>query len=42
MLRSICGQFGKKVEKTAETLLKNNIYSFIGSDAHDNIKGLQD
>ena len=35
---SICGQFGKKVEKTAETLLKNNIYSFIGSDAHDNIK----
>lgn len=35
---SICGQFGKKVEKTAEILLKNNIYSFIGSDAHDNIK----
>ena len=35
---SICGQFGKKVEKTADILLKNNIYSFIGSDAHDNIK----
>ncbi|MPQ43502.1 tyrosine-protein phosphatase [Clostridium tarantellae] len=33
---SICGVFGKEVRKTAELFLKNNIYSFIGSDAHSN------
>ncbi|MBM7833057.1 tyrosine-protein phosphatase [Clostridium sardiniense] len=33
---SIRGFFGKDVKKTAETLIKNNIYSFIGSDAHNN------
>lgn len=27
--------FGKDVRKTAETFLKHNIYSFIGSDAHN-------
>jgi len=31
---SLTGEFGKDVKKTAETYLKNNIYSFIGSDAH--------
>lgn len=31
---SITGLFGKEAKKTAEILLKNNIYSFIGSDAH--------
>ena len=33
---SIEGQFGNSVKKTAEILLKNNIYNFIGSDAHNN------
>ncbi len=33
---SIRGFFGKDVKKAAETLIKNNIYSFIGSDAHNN------
>ena len=33
---SICGEFGKDVKKTAEVLLKNGIYNFIGSDAHNN------
>ncbi|GAA0070287.1 exopolysaccharide biosynthesis protein [Clostridium sardiniense] len=33
---SIRGFFGKDVKKTAETLIKNNVYSFIGSDAHNN------
>lgn len=31
---SIEGVFGKKIKNVAENLLKNNIYSFIGSDAH--------
>lgn len=31
---SIEGKFGKEVKKTAEILLKNNVYNFIGSDAH--------
>ena len=31
---SITGAFGKEVKKTAEIFLKNNIYSFFGSDAH--------
>lgn len=31
---SITGDFGKEVKKTAEIYLKNNIYSFFGSDAH--------
>lgn len=34
---SITGLFGKEVKKTAEILLENGIYNFIGSDAH-NIK----
>lgn len=34
-LGSIEGKFGKTIKKTAEVLLKNNIYNFIGSDAHD-------
>ena len=42
---SITGKFGETVKKTANLLLKNNIYNFIGSDAH-NIKnrstGLKD
>lgn len=33
---SLTGLFGKEVKKTAETFLTNNIYSFIGSDAHSN------
>lgn len=33
---SIRGFFGKDVKKTAENLMKNNVYSFIGSDAHNN------
>ena len=32
---SILGKYGKNVKKTAEILMKNNIYSFIGSDAHN-------
>ncbi|MCR1951323.1 capsular biosynthesis protein [Clostridium sp. DSM 100503] len=31
---SITGDFGKAVRKTAKIYLKNNIYSFVGSDAH--------
>ena len=31
---SIEGKFGKEVKKTAEILLKHNVYNFIGSDAH--------
>lgn len=31
---SIAGIFGKEVKKTAEIYIKNNIYNFIGSDAH--------
>lgn len=33
---SIEGKFGSSIQKTAEILLKNGIYSFIGSDAHSN------
>lgn len=32
---SLSGKFGKEVKKTSEFLLKNKVYSFIGSDAHD-------
>lgn len=32
---SILGEFSKETKKTAELFLKNNIYSFIGSDAHN-------
>lgn len=32
---SIEGKFGKSVRKTAEILLQNNLYNFIGSDAHN-------
>ena len=32
---SIDGVFGKEVKETAKIFLKNNIYSFIGSDAHN-------
>ncbi len=32
--RAITDGFGKEVKKLANTYLKNNIYSFIGSDAH--------
>ncbi|MDO5517456.1 MAG: capsular biosynthesis protein [Clostridium sp.] len=32
---SIKGLFGADVKKTAQMFLKNNIYSFIGSDAHN-------
>lgn len=35
---SISGKFGKSVKKTAEILLKNGIYNFIGSDAHNDKK----
>ena len=34
---SITGAFGKDVKKTANKYLENNIYSFIGSDAHRDI-----
>lgn len=34
-LGSIEGKFGTEVQKTAKLFLKNNIYSFIGSDAHN-------
>ncbi|MGL4570203.1 MAG: tyrosine-protein phosphatase [Clostridium sp.] len=33
---SILGFFGKDVKKCAEKLCKNSLYSFIGSDAHNN------
>lgn len=33
---SIEGRFGESIKKTAETFLNKNIYSFIGSDAHNN------
>ncbi|MGL5820112.1 MAG: tyrosine-protein phosphatase [Sarcina sp.] len=33
---SINGIFGKEAKKVAEKYLKNNIYSFIGSDGHSN------
>ena len=33
---SIRGDFGKDVKKTAEKLIKSGVYSFIGSDAHNN------
>jgi protein-tyrosine phosphatase len=32
---SIEGRFGQEVKKTADLFLKNNIYNFIGSDAHN-------
>lgn len=32
---SIEGKFGSEVKKTAELFLKNDIYNFIGSDAHN-------
>lgn len=32
---SILGEFSKESKKTAELFLKNNIYSFIGSDSHN-------
>lgn len=32
---SLEGKFGADVQKTAEILLRNGIYNFIGSDAHD-------
>lgn len=32
---SILGTFSKETKKTAQFFLKNNIYSFIGSDAHN-------
>lgn len=35
---SLIGDFGKDVKKTTEIYLKNNIYSFIGSDAHRDTK----
>lgn len=34
---SLRGDFGKEVKKTAEKLSKHRIYSFVGSDAHNNI-----
>ncbi|MDO5040447.1 CpsB/CapC family capsule biosynthesis tyrosine phosphatase, partial [Clostridium sp.] len=33
---SVRGDFGKDVKKTAEKLIKAGVYSFIGSDAHNN------
>lgn len=33
---SIEGRFGESVKKTANLFLDNNIYNFIGSDAHNN------
>ncbi|MCY6484374.1 exopolysaccharide biosynthesis protein [Clostridium aestuarii] len=35
---SIIGLHGKKVQKSAKTLIKNGICDFIGSDAHSNRK----
>lgn len=35
---SLTGDFGKEVKKTTEIYLKNNIYSFVGSDAHRDTK----
>ena len=32
---SLEGKFGKKIKKTTELLISNGIYSFIGSDAHN-------
>ncbi|GAA0077129.1 tyrosine-protein phosphatase [Clostridium sp. CTA-5] len=33
---SLEGKFGNRVKKTSEILMENGIYSFIGSDAHNN------
>lgn len=38
--KSIEGRFGWKIKRTAEILINNNIYNFIGSDAHDNKKSI--
>ena len=35
---SITGMFGKNAKKTANIFLKNRVYSFIGSDAHRDVK----
>lgn len=35
---SLAGRFGTDIRKTANILLENGIYSFIGSDAHDDLK----
>ena len=32
--KAITGEFGKDVKKLANTFLRNDIYSFVGSDAH--------
>jgi len=32
---SLTGQFGKQVKKTAQIFIDNNIYNFMGSDAHN-------
>lgn len=32
---SLEGKFGEKIKKTAEILLENGVYNFIGSDAHN-------
>lgn len=34
---SVLGKFGPTVKKTANILLENRIYNFIGSDAHDDV-----
>lgn len=34
-LFSLCGFYGTKVRKKAETLLKQGFYSYVGSDCHD-------
>ena len=33
---SIRGDFGKDSKRMAELLIKNGVYSFVGSDAHNN------
>lgn len=35
---SVTGNFGKLVKRTAEKFIENNIYSFLGSDGHFDIK----
>ncbi|MFU0784645.1 MAG: protein-tyrosine-phosphatase [Thermoanaerobacterium thermosaccharolyticum] len=42
---SIRGRFGSEVKKTAETLIKSGVCSFLGSDAHSSVRrrpGLRD
>ena len=42
-LLSLTENYGKEVQKTSQRLLKENMYDFVGSDAHhlNHLQGLQ-